>query len=202
MSRTPPARPCPRTISSPACADPTVRPGPVGRRKLRMHDVRCLLRPVSSSGTRAIPSTPCSATPRPTLTDSPIGPDRCRGGQRSAALTAACRPAASGQSSVRSVKVETGHPVPGLLAGSAGLRQDHADRHRGEGRDQSGVTATQGVKLTARCEDCGGELVRDAGQFIDRADFSGVSKRAARAVRPGGARRVRGRLPMRSGRLC
>ncbi|WP_327350671.1 hypothetical protein [Streptomyces sp. NBC_01304] len=30
------------------------------------------------------------------------------------------------------------------------------------------ITATQGVKLTAQCESCGGELVRDVGQFIDR----------------------------------
>ncbi|MGW6157379.1 hypothetical protein ACWFRM_30250 [Streptomyces sp. NPDC055144] len=30
------------------------------------------------------------------------------------------------------------------------------------------ITATQGVKLTSLCASCGGELVRDVGQFIDR----------------------------------
>ncbi|MEV5204687.1 hypothetical protein [Streptomyces sp. NPDC053720] len=30
------------------------------------------------------------------------------------------------------------------------------------------ITATQGVKLTSQCASCGGELVRDVGQFIDR----------------------------------
>ncbi|WP_330291133.1 hypothetical protein [Streptomyces sp. NBC_00576] len=30
------------------------------------------------------------------------------------------------------------------------------------------ITTAQGVKLTSQCESCGGELVRDVGQFIDR----------------------------------
>ncbi|WP_406177394.1 hypothetical protein [Streptomyces sp. NBC_00996] len=30
------------------------------------------------------------------------------------------------------------------------------------------ITATQGAKLTSQCESCGGELVRDVGQFIER----------------------------------
>ncbi|WP_328946765.1 hypothetical protein OG259_40155 [Streptomyces sp. NBC_00250] len=34
------------------------------------------------------------------------------------------------------------------------------------------ITATQGVALTSRCESCGGELVRDVGQFIERGRIS------------------------------
>ncbi|MET9398781.1 hypothetical protein [Kitasatospora sp. NPDC002965] len=30
------------------------------------------------------------------------------------------------------------------------------------------ITATQGVKLTSQCDSCGGELVRDVGQFIEQ----------------------------------
>jgi hypothetical protein len=30
------------------------------------------------------------------------------------------------------------------------------------------ITATQGVRLTSQCDGCGGGLVRDIGQFIDR----------------------------------
>jgi hypothetical protein len=30
------------------------------------------------------------------------------------------------------------------------------------------ITATQGVRLTSECGHCGGELVRDVGQFVDR----------------------------------
>ncbi|MCX4986045.1 hypothetical protein [Streptomyces sp. NBC_00572] len=30
------------------------------------------------------------------------------------------------------------------------------------------ITATQGVTLTSQCASCGGELVRDVGQFIER----------------------------------
>ncbi|MEV8311913.1 hypothetical protein AB0P36_32470 [Streptomyces flavidovirens] len=33
------------------------------------------------------------------------------------------------------------------------------------------ITATQGVKLTSQCESCGGELIRDVGQFIDRGQL-------------------------------
>ncbi|WP_406065867.1 hypothetical protein OG462_40530 [Streptomyces sp. NBC_01077] len=34
------------------------------------------------------------------------------------------------------------------------------------------ITATQGVKLTSQCESCGGELVRDVGQFIELGRLS------------------------------
>ncbi|MET9514515.1 hypothetical protein [Streptomyces sp. NPDC002994] len=33
------------------------------------------------------------------------------------------------------------------------------------------ITATQGVKLTSQCTSCGGVLVRDVGQFIDRGQL-------------------------------
>ncbi|MER5382010.1 hypothetical protein ABT040_17275 [Streptomyces sp. NPDC002688] len=33
------------------------------------------------------------------------------------------------------------------------------------------ITATQGVTLTSRCEHCGGELVSDVGQFIERGEL-------------------------------
>ncbi|MFI1395858.1 hypothetical protein [Streptomyces sp. NPDC020681] len=33
------------------------------------------------------------------------------------------------------------------------------------------ITATQGVKITSPCATCGGVLVRDVGQFIDRGQL-------------------------------
>jgi hypothetical protein len=51
------------------------------------------------------------------------------------------------------------------VAVSGCVRQDQPGRRR---RERPLLTATQGVRLTSQCDSCGGELVRDVGQFIDR----------------------------------
>jgi hypothetical protein len=48
------------------------------------------------------------------------------------------------------------------------MRQDQPDQCR---RERPVIAATQGVKLTSRCESCGGELICDVGQFIDRGQL-------------------------------